>query len=220
MFLQLKDDVRKQYTDSELMEMKRWGLLVDSLRLLHRPNMLTTELACKTCLHTPVLARAHVFPSCFDQIDLDSGGTLDSSELQQAFVAMGETIGMEDLEKVIAEVGLTGHDHYWRGHLVHCHWLCGHGQHCSGNPGCLQVDENGNGEVEFDEFVQMVRVLRLEVPGPPSVTALMHHGHLVSARRTRSHYMITHWPCLTGVQHEVREVQFQAGHAPQPAARR
>ncbi len=83
----------------------------------------------KTCLHTPVFARAHVFPSCFDQIDLDSGGTLDSSELQQAFVAMGETIGMEDLEKVIAEVGLTGHDD-WRGHLVHCHWQCGHGQHC------------------------------------------------------------------------------------------
>ena len=48
------------------------------------------------------------FPSCFDQIDLDSGGTLDSSELQQAFVAMGETIGMEDLEKVIAEVWMDG----------------------------------------------------------------------------------------------------------------
>ena len=43
--------------------------------------------------------------SCFDQIDLDKGGTLDSDELQQAFIAMGETISMPELEKVILEVG-------------------------------------------------------------------------------------------------------------------
>jgi hypothetical protein len=62
---------------------------------------------------------------CFDQIDLDRGGTLDLEELGQAFMSMGETVTDADLLEVVR-----------------------------------MVDENDNGEVEFEEFISMISLMR------------------------------------------------------------
>lgn len=62
---------------------------------------------------------------CFDQIDLDAGGSLDEDELLAAFESMGETISIDEVRACIRE-----------------------------------VDENGNGVIEFDEFVTMVSNMR------------------------------------------------------------
>lgn len=68
MSIQLTEELRSQYTDAELIEMKR----------------------------------------CFDQIDLDGGGSLDEEELMAAFEAMGEKLTLTEVRACIKEVDENG----------------------------------------------------------------------------------------------------------------
>jgi hypothetical protein len=104
--VQLKPEFRKQYTDAELMEMKRYGMPRLLQAVPHCPP--PRRSSARTILNLHVACCLPVPRSCFDQIDLDKGGTLDVSELQQAFVSMGEAISVAELETVIAEVDEDG----------------------------------------------------------------------------------------------------------------